>query len=1110
MNEPNVMKKLNSGAAVWRQDVVIPTYGLGKPDKNPMFLEKRVYQGSSGKVYPHPVTDLLTDQKKDRVWHAICMENKYLFLMILPELGGRIQRAYDKTNHYDFVYYNEVIKPAMVGLNGPWISGGIEFNWPQHHRPSTFDPIDSDIRENSDGSVTAIVSEIENMFRTKGMASFTLFPDKAYLKIDAQLYNRTDQPQTFLWWANPAVAVNDYTQSVFPPDVHAVMDHGKRDVSRFPIATGIYYKQDYSAGVDISRYKNIPVPTSYMAYHSDYDFVGGYDHQKQAGLLHVADHHFSPGKKQWTWGCGDFGKAWDRNLTDQDGPYIELMTGCFTDNQPDFSWLMPNEEKTFTQYFMPYKKIGMIKNANIHAAVNLEFPEEKKILIQVYAPEAMENCRLVLTYAEQILLDEKITLAPSECWEKTIAAEEVFPPETLKLMLSLANGTELLSYRPEKESIERIPEPAKAIPAPEEVKTNEDLYLFGLHLEQYRHATFLPEDYYLEGLRRDPTDLRINNAYGALLLRRGKFSEAEPYFRASIKKLTRSNPNPYDGEPFFNLGICLWLQGRLDDAYDAFYKATWNAAWQDSGFYHVACIHAERKQYAEALMAVEKSLVRNAHNMKARALKVALLRKLGRWEEAGSFVSESLKIDPRDLASAFEYSKIHSESDLKENLTGLLRTNPNWTIELALDYHAAGFFDEAAEILQSYADGFKPQDVYPMIYYHLALNLEKKGEKEAAGKICRKAAAACSDYCFPHRLEDITALQHALQCNPGDAKGWYYLGDLWYDKHQYADAVTCWEKSEKLDPSFPTVHRNLALAYYNKTGKSEQAFQEMQEAFRLDPTDARILMEMDQLSRKMKVSPKDRLALLEKHLETVRTRDDLFLEYISLMNVLGNHQEALNLIESRHFHPWEGGEGKVPAQYLLALTELAKVALKQQQPEKAVDLLNQALVYPPNLGEGKLAGAQDNPIQYYLGEAFRMEGKPEEAARHYEKASMGLTEPAGMMFYNDQPPETIFYQGLALMRLGQKDAALSRFNKLIDYGETHLFDEVKIDYFAVSLPDLMIFNDDLQQKNRVHCLFMCGLGWLGKGESVRAAELFDEAARLDPNHSGLQIHRAMC
>lgn len=323
---------------IWEEEVVIPTYEIGEPDKNPMFLEKRVYQGSSGKVYPYPTIEKISQEKTDKVYKAVFLENQYIKVMILPELGGRIQRAYDKTNGYDFVYYNRVIKPALVGLLGPWISGGIEFNWPQHHRPTTFMPVDYLIQEHEDGSKTLLVNDVDQMYGTKGIAGFSLYPDKAYIEIRGQLYNRTALPQTFLWWANPAVAVNDYTQSIFPPDVHSVMDHGKRDVSRFPIANGVYYKHDYSEGVDISRYKNIPVPTSYMAEKSDYDFVGGYDYQKEAGILHVADHHISPGKKQWTWGCGEFGKAWDRNLTDEDGPYIELMTGVYTDNQPDFTW----------------------------------------------------------------------------------------------------------------------------------------------------------------------------------------------------------------------------------------------------------------------------------------------------------------------------------------------------------------------------------------------------------------------------------------------------------------------------------------------------------------------------------------------------------------------------------------------------------------------------------------------------------------------------------------------------------------------------------------------------------------------------------------------------
>ena len=374
----------SSEVRAWEETVMLPTYEIGKEEKNPIFLEKRVYQGSSGAVYPYPVVEKISDEKKDKAYRAFFIENEYIKVMILPELGGRIHMAYDKVKQRHFVYYNQVVKPALVGLTGPWISGGIEFNWPQHHRPSTFLPTDCYIEEFADGSKTVWCSEVERMNGTKGMAGFTLYPGKAYIEIKAKVYNRTPMPQTFLWWANPAVSVNKDYYSVFPPDVNAVFDHGKRDVSSFPIATGTYYKWDYSEGVDISRYKNIPVPTSYMAVNSKYDFIGGYDDSVEAGLLHVADHHINAGKKQWTWGNGDFGQAWDRNLTDEDGPYIELMTGMYCDNQPDFTWLQPYEEKSWVQYFMPYQKVGMVKNATRDAAVSLTETENGCWQVRLY------------------------------------------------------------------------------------------------------------------------------------------------------------------------------------------------------------------------------------------------------------------------------------------------------------------------------------------------------------------------------------------------------------------------------------------------------------------------------------------------------------------------------------------------------------------------------------------------------------------------------------------------------------------------------------------------------------------------------------------------------
>ena len=1104
--------------SIWEEEVMIPTYEVGEAERTPMFLEKRVYQGSSGKIYPYPAVEKISDEKTDKAYKAVWLENEYLKVMVLPELGGRIQRAYDKTNGYDFVYYNHVIKPALVGLAGPWISGGIEFNWPQHHRPTTYLPVDYTMKEQEGGSCTLYIHDVDQMYGTQVMAGFTLHPGKAYIEITGQLYNRTSMPQTFLWWANPAVPVNDYTQSIFPPDVHAVMDHGKRDVSRFPIATGVYYKYDYSEGVDISRYKNIKVPTSYMAEKSKYDFVGGYDHRLRSGILHVASHHISPGKKQWTWGCGDFGKAWDRNLTDEDGPYIELMTGVYTDNQPDFTWLKPFEEKTFTQYFMPYKAVGEVKNASIDAAVNLEKRDEG-VYVCVYATGSFEDALVRVTLDGAVVSEEKTALSPVEIYEKVLPVH-ADREESLYVEV-VAGGRILVSYQPEKPEIPKMPDPAEAAKDPEELMTNEELYLTGLHLEQYRHATYLPDPYYLEGLKRDAGDIRINNAYGCLLMRRGQFAEAEGCFRKAVERATWKNPTPYDSEPYYNLGLVLLYQGRDEEAYDAFYKATWSAAQQETSFYYLAAIDARRGEYQRALGLVEKGLVKNIHNVKARGLKGYLLRKLGMVEKAAAWDKESLEIDHFDYVSMAELARVFidcssapegsdvidsgnrasegsntigASHDVSEQMHGLMRGFAENYLQAARDYAEFGAYEEAVELLAfCTSDGEKPMPCYYAAYY-----MEQMGRD---GREMRsKAEAACSDYCFPNKLEDILVLEAAIRKNPNGAKAYYYLGNLFYDKLQPEKAIGLWETSAGLDDGFAIVWRNLSLAYYNKRNQYDKAQAAMERAYELEPGNARIFLELDQLYKKIGMSAKDRLARYEEHKDVIADRDDLYIEYITLYNQLGRYEEAYSLIMGRRFHPWEGGEGKITTQYTVALLELARAAMKAEQYELAKDYLERALAYPENLGEGRLEGTKDNHLYYHLGCVLEHLGDVDGAARCFALASVGTEEPAGMMYYYDQPADMILYQGLSCQKLGRPVEGKARFHKLVDYGERHMYDHMRIEYFAVSLPDFLIFEENLDDKNRAHCHYLIGLGCLGLGEEKRAAKSFKEALRLDPNH----------
>ena len=425
--------------------------------------------------------------------------------------------------------------------------------------------------------------------------------------------------------------------------------------------------------------------------------------------------------------------------------------------------------------------------------------------------------------------------------------------------------------------------------------------------------------------------------------------------------------------------------------------------------------------------------------------------------------------------------------------------------EIALDYCAAGCWTEAASLWNvAIAEG----SVTPMTYYYLGWCLVQ-GKLSGAEQAFADAANACPDYCFPNRLEAILALQCAMEQNPNDAKAPYYLGNLYYDKRQYDLALEAWETSAGLDDKFATIWRNLALANFNKKDEEATAIEYMERAFQLDTTDARVLMELDQLYKRVRRPHSERLAFLQQYPELIAQRDDLVLEEITLLNQTGEYEKAKTLLDAHIFHPWEGGEGKVPGQYQFARVELAKKALEAGNYSEAVSLLAECLEYPHHLGEGKLHGAQENDFYYFMGCAYEGLGQNDKAVECWEQAIVGPTEPAAAMYYNDAKPDKIFYQGLALLKLNRMDEANGRFHKLTTYGEKYLFDKVKMDYFAVSLPDLLIWEDDLTIRNVIHCKYMMALGYWGLNEKEKSVRLLSEVERLDINHQGIQAFRSL-
>ncbi|HEY3343895.1 MAG TPA: tetratricopeptide repeat protein, partial [Anaerolineaceae bacterium] len=750
----------------------------------------------------------------------------------------------------------------------------------------------------------------------------------------------------------------------------------------------------------------------------------------------------------------------------------------------------------FSQFFLPYKAIGPVSSANQDTALSLELADgAARFGVYASAPRSLTvrlDCRGAVLYEKQVALDPTTVLRDHPALPAGCSPQDV----TLRV---LDGDTLLLAYTPLPAEKAPVPNPARPARPPAEIETVEELYLNGLHLEQYRHATDIPEPYYLEALQRDPGDARCNNAMGLLLYRRGKFAQAEVYFRAAIRRLTARNPNPYDGEPFYNLGLALKMQGRFAEAYDAFYKAVWNAAWQDAAYFELARLSSRKGQAGQALDELERSLSRNQRHHKARHLKIALLRRMGQTEAARRESALGLALDPLEYGALWEQYLLDGDPLFGQTVRPAAGTR----VELALDYAHAGFFEEAIQLLEPVA----VQD--PLAAYTLGWVLAQSGAKQAARDAFRKAAALPGEFLFPNRLEDVRIFEAALRADPGDARAAYALGNFWYAHRRYDEAIAAWERSREIDGSFATVQRNLGLAYFNKRGDSQKALAAFEKAYALGPADARVFFELDQLYQQLNRSPEERLAHFEQHADLVDQRDDLAIERITLLNLLGRPEEAYQRLMGRSFHPWEGGEGKVTGQYRISLVEQAKAFLAQGNAYAAIDALQRARFYPPNLGEGKLVGTRENPILYYLGCAHENLGETGAAQEWFAQASLGQGELGSATYYNDQPPDLIYYQGLALAKLKQDDEARAVFRRLIEYGEEHLDDKVEIDYFAVSLPDFLVFDVDLSARNHRQCQYLTGLGYLGLGDRPAAEALFRSVLAGDANHMGATLHLRM-
>lgn len=1042
-------------AKIWQEDMVIPTYELGEDERLPLFYKLRVNQGTKGDIYPYRNRDTLLMQKNENhTYKALRLENDYIRVTLLPELGGRIYEGYDKINDYNFVYKNNVIKPALIGLNGAWVSGGIEFNWPQHHRPTTFLPVESTIREEEDGSVTAWVGETESKTGQKCLMGVNLHPDRSCITVRVKLYNPTPQKEAFHWWANLAVHVNDSYRLMFPPDIDYVTFHDKTHVSPFPVVKGEFAGMDYKEGIDIRYVKNLPAASSFFVFDSQYSFMAGYDDSREMGTVHIADRYLSPGKKFFTWGQSEYGRVWQKNLTDQDGDYIEIMTGCFSDNQPDFTWIMPYETKTFQQCWYSLKGIGELKNATEKGALGV-WKDEKGLAVSfnVTSPGSVVLHVNGEKYPFQAMPGQAYTCRP----------RGVDTTEAVEASLTDSQGHELVSWKklPAFFSEKEPPRPRKKADLPENISSVDELWINGMHLEQYKHATEKPESYYREGLRRDPGDIRCNTAMGVLLYRKGDFKGAVRYLEQALARSLSRNPNSYDMECYYQLGLAYRQLGQRQKALSAFKRSAWGYGWKSAALLQAAELECENGEFETAIADLKSSLETNVHSLRALALQNALYIRLGQPEKAQKAAQEGILFDPLESSFLFTLSLCGVE-EACQKLVSILGEKTTAYLDLAEIYLSAGLYEEGRKALLLCPN---PTALHA---FYLAWTENRMGDQEASIQSMEAGEERPQEAVFPNKMFDFSVLSFVSEQGKS-ALAPYYLGCMLYARDNDTSAAACWQLAVSRKPDFADAHRCLAQAMFECFGDCRATKTEMEKAFGLSRT-PRIFYEWYQLQKVLGTPAKALLHLLENNMDLAVQRQDLVLQLIEQLCRTGNFQRAKQLLEEGEFYTYEGGEGLLPSLHAFTHIALGIECLEKGEGQDALACFRYACESPSQYHEGQKYQDKRAHLHYFLALGYEAVG---ESARAREELESAASQ------YDDQS-QSQYFKGLALRKLGRYVEAGKLFAKL-EQAAMEMLSKDTFSYF-LAFPAALPFEQNqrrIAEKMGYTALFYARLG-LGK------------------------------
>ena len=1007
-----------AGDVMMKEDkIVLPTYAPGGYDKTPLFYTGRVYQGAQGRVYPYPMQDVLHDEKVDETYKYLTLENDWLQMGLLPEHGGHLLNFTDKATGYETFYRQHVIKPALIGMLGAWISGGVEWNFPHHHRATTAMPIDWRAVANADGSKTIWIGETELRRRLKWTIGLSLLPDRAVLKAENVFMNRQPWIESMIYWANVSVHCGDDYQILFPPSMHLGFDHHKNYWTSYPIgprkeelellpSQRSKYADDISGNMDLSWWRNFTIESrSIFGMDPDNSFMAGYDHKKKCGTAHVSNRHITVGKKFFLWGNFPEAHVWDKVLTDNDGPYLELMVGCWSDNQPDYSWIAPYETRKVEQYWFPVKGIGGVKNVTIDGAVNVDRKGPEELLVGFHSTRVLKGCTVTITRNSsssrsprdsRIVFSEKnVAIDPNTPWCKTVKVDAAAKDQAFTAAIADSSGKVFLSYTPvpevKPEDVELPPKVANPKPPAEYVSA--------------------------ELAYEDPGYSKANLAMGVRLAKNGSYAAAKPYLEKAVARATQNHTRALDAAPEYYLALVEKGLGNLKRAEDLFWRCTWRLTHKKESFLEIVRICCLQGRYDEAHDILEYSAMPlGMQEAKIHTLHAYIHRKLKDHPNANEGQRKNWrKLAANNQKNAFkcdslEYWGLCEEAfaDGKGGAAALAAAEKNrglkaqQLLECVSDYWGIGAWDEVIALCDAALEKsavekpYRTEGALPLketlaacdsyknalFGYFKAYAQAKKGvAKDEVAQTLTDAGLMANDYCFPSRLEEFAVLNWAADGQTflnqnAVANTHYYLAEVLWNMDQKEAALASWRVAAKLNPGHALALRCIGFAlshpgtYFTNTGvpsgvPSREAYEYYLKSLEADPGNFRTLDEAGKLAEKLNLRATDRLALMEKYRSTVDKYDPCMLRLAYTLNAVGRHREAHEILTTRRFHVWEGADGLL-APFVESCLGLGREAMAKGDYRAALKFFEESTTYPENLQAGRPGDAGTEPKSRYF------------------------------------------------------------------------------------------------------------------------------------------------